>query len=156
MVDEMKRAEGPDRRADGVHSDASQIDAPSGTNVMHVVQSGETLAAIAEQYGTSEAALVTLNTILDPAGIKAGHELRIPAEGPGGTTEIGADGNIQARGSDSAAYTVGTDETLDEIAARFGTSVDALRRLNALGETATVQADQQILVPAGPHSTNRA
>lgn len=155
VVDETNRGDGPDRRPDGVHSDASQMDAPSGTNVVHVVQADETLAGIAAEYGTDVNSLITLNSIADPSSLHAGRELRIPATAPDGTIEIGADGNMQGRGSDTVAYTVGVDETLAEIAARFGTSEDALRRLNGLAANVTVRADQEILVPAGSGSTNQ-
>ncbi len=49
----------------------------SGT---HEVQPGETLWAIAQRYGTTVEALVTLNNLADPDLIVAGQRLRLPPE----------------------------------------------------------------------------
>ncbi|ACL22430.1 cell wall hydrolase [Desulfitobacterium hafniense] len=48
---------------------------------MIVVQSGDTLSAVAHRYGTTIAELMKLNTINEPNTIGAGQTLRIPAKG---------------------------------------------------------------------------
>jgi LysM repeat protein len=51
--------------------------------MMHVVRSGETLSAIANQHGTSVTALVRLNpAISDPNRIKVGQSINLPAANP--------------------------------------------------------------------------
>ena len=45
---------------------------------VHVVQPGDTLTSIAEQYGTTVQALVEANAIEDPDVIAVGQELTIP------------------------------------------------------------------------------
>jgi len=51
---------------------------PSPTPIIHVVQSGETLIAIALQYGVNVAALQSINGISDPAKLQVSQELIIP------------------------------------------------------------------------------
>ena len=48
---------------------------------MIVVQSGDTLSAVAHRYGTTIAELMKLNTINEPNTIGAGQTLRIPSKG---------------------------------------------------------------------------
>lgn len=51
--------------------------------MMHVVRSGETLSAIANQHGTSVTTLVRLNpAISDPNRIKVGQSINLPAANP--------------------------------------------------------------------------
>ena len=54
---------------------------PSGAVIVHVVQPGETLAAIAYRYGTSVQAIVQANGITNPDQIYAGQKLNIPTSG---------------------------------------------------------------------------
>ncbi|MBC8253178.1 MAG: LysM peptidoglycan-binding domain-containing protein [Ardenticatenia bacterium] len=57
---------------------------PDPVQTIHVVQPGETLSEIAEQYGVSVDALTAANGIADPHLIKIGQELIIP--GPASAT----------------------------------------------------------------------
>ena len=54
-------------------------------NQTYVVQAGDTLTAIALQFGTTVQALVTLNNIANPNLIYVGQVLQIPGGGTGGT-----------------------------------------------------------------------
>jgi LysM repeat protein len=51
---------------------------PSPTPIFHKVQSGETLIAIALQYGVTVAALQSANGISDPSTLQVGQELIVP------------------------------------------------------------------------------
>jgi LysM repeat protein len=51
---------------------------PSPTPIFHSVESGETLIAIALQYGVTVAALQSANGISDPSTLQVGQELMIP------------------------------------------------------------------------------
>lgn len=48
----------------------------------HVVQSGETLTNIAEQYGTTPESLLSLNNLTDPNHIRVGQRLRVTHTAP--------------------------------------------------------------------------
>lgn len=50
----------------------------SGSGVEHVVESGQTLSAIAQAYGVTVSAIVKANNITNPNAVKAGRKLFIP------------------------------------------------------------------------------
>ncbi len=52
--------------------------APTATPVTHTVQAGDTLAQIAQDYGTTTEALLEVNDIADPARIEVGQVIVIP------------------------------------------------------------------------------
>jgi len=114
------------------------------------VQAGETLAGIAAQYRVSEAELERLNMLTDPFHLRVGEELRIPERAESGATEVGLTSTGLAAGSSEVVYRVQPGETLAEIALRLGTTVETLARMNALDDPASVQAGQELLVPAAP------
>jgi hypothetical protein len=53
--------------------------APAPPSGQHVVEEGETLAAIAERYGTTVEELLRLNDITDPDSVPVGQRLVVPA-----------------------------------------------------------------------------
>ncbi len=60
---------------------AAAVSAPRSATLSHVVRPGETLSAIAAQYGLTEAALAQANGIANPSLIYAGQQLVIPTGG---------------------------------------------------------------------------
>ncbi len=65
--------------ASAAPEDAGIEEVPASTNnITHVVQAGQTLFSIAQQYGTTIAELQTLNNIANATRIFAGQELVIP------------------------------------------------------------------------------
>lgn len=90
---------------------------------VHIVQRGENLYRIAQQYGTSVNAIATANGILDPRFLEVGQRLLIPNAQPDNPGVI-------------TAHTVQPGETLDTIAIRYQTTADDLsRRNNVLNPT---------------------
>jgi LysM repeat protein len=53
-----------------------------GATIVHVVRVGESLSRIAARYGTTVAAIVAANGLLDPSVIQPGQELVIPVGSP--------------------------------------------------------------------------
>jgi murein DD-endopeptidase MepM/ murein hydrolase activator NlpD len=82
-----------------------------------VVQEGETLFYIAEQYGTTIETLQLLNGISDPSLLLVGQQLIIP--GGGGDTI-------------ATIHTIRVGDTLPGIAAIYNTTVDSLVSANGL------------------------
>jgi LysM repeat protein len=110
---------------------------PVGT---HVVARGETLGAIAEQYGLSVAQLARANGISDPSTVWAGSRLRIASHAP------------PAPGGGSGAtgtHRIAPGETLTGIAARYGTTVSALASANDLPSSHLIIAGRELEIPAG-------
>lgn len=52
--------------------------AASGTGVEHVVESGQTLSAIAQAYGVTVSAIVKANKLSNPNSVRVGQKLFIP------------------------------------------------------------------------------
>ena len=78
----------------------------SSGQVVHVVQSGETLSSIAAKYGVSEASIAATNGISDPNRIYAGQRLTIPSSGGVASTPdyVGGAKYIQIDLSDQWIY----------------------------------------------------
>ncbi len=89
---------------------------PPAPERTYTVRRGDTLWALARRYHTTVSELVRLNNIKNPDLIYVGQVLRLPAQDqPQGTL-----------------YTVRPGDTLWAIAARYGTTVTELVRLNSI------------------------
>ncbi len=55
---------------------------PDGTPLVHVVQRGESISLIAQEYGVTIEAIIELNELANPNVIVPGQELLIPAPPP--------------------------------------------------------------------------
>ncbi|MBE9507896.1 MAG: LysM peptidoglycan-binding domain-containing protein [Chloroflexi bacterium] len=107
---------------------------------VHIVQRGETLFAIAQQYGTTVDAITHANGISDPRQIYVGQRLVIP----GGAGEDGV--------QETEPYVVQTGDTLASIARRYQTTWQTLVHVNGLLSPNTIYAGQVIQVPSPPSS----
>lgn len=105
----------------------------------HLVAAGETLASIARRYGTTVEAIAQVNGITNPSQIFIGTQLTI------------AEGVAQSQPAEPTGislHTVESGETLAAIAARFGTSVQALIATNGIENPDLIKAGQQLSVPS--------
>lgn len=107
----------------------------------HIVSAGESLATIARRYGTTVAAIAQVNGITNASMIFVGTQLTI-AEGVAPT-----ENSATAPGGVST-HVVASGETLGEIAARFGTSVQALLSSNDIHDPNLIKPGQQLSVPS--------
>ena len=98
----------------------------------HVVQPGETLSAIADQYGASVADLAALNGIKDPNLIQAGTALTVS-----GSPSIPA----------VRSYTVQPGDSLSDIADHLGALVRDLVDLNGLANADQIFVGQVLSLP---------
>lgn len=125
---------------------------PSPTaSTSYQVVAGDTLAKIAARNGTTVAALVAANGLANPNRLQIGQSLLLPVaqSGPPPTpTGTPAAGPV-------ATHLVAPGDTLGSIAARFGTTVEAIKAANGLtsaliyvGTTLTIGA------PAPPPITS--
>ncbi|MCS7220114.1 MAG: LysM peptidoglycan-binding domain-containing protein [Anaerolineae bacterium] len=130
---------------------AHPLNRPSSGEVIHRVQRGETLAAIANRYRTTVAQLMAYNGLRNPNLIYVGQRLRIPTVAPASSTTSST--------SDSPATTEGQvhivrpGEYLALIARRYGVTVAALMRENGLRNSNLLYAGQRLRIPAGNSST---
>lgn len=120
-------------------SDSGRIDGEKRTTVRArtrtltvYVRAGDTLWAIAREYGTTVEAIVRENRIVDPNRIFAGERLRI---------------TLPARGSGEEIYTVRRGDTPISIAGKFGVTLSALEDRNGLERGETIYAGAKLSIP---------
>lgn len=115
--------------------------------VEHRVSSGETLGAIASQYGLSVSAVADFNNIRNRNRISIGQEILIPvSQAAAGSVPVRATADlVQGSGHSRGAqvtHTVRSGESLWTIARAYGTSVDALKRWNNLSSDRLDRGDR--------------
>lgn len=96
------------------------------------VRAGDTLWAIAREYGTTVEAIARENRIVDPNRIFAGERLRI---------------TLPARGNGEEIYTVRRGDTPISIAGKFGVTLSALEDRNGLERGETIYAGDKLSIP---------
>jgi LysM repeat protein len=134
---------------------------PGGAGSYHVVAPGETLYAIASQYGASIRVIAEANGLTSPFTIRVGQQLLIPTSNPpyAGPPQVdtygAAPGNFPAPNNsyqpapgNGSTHIVAPGETLYSIALQYGTSVDAVAGLNGIPYPYTIGIGQQLLIPA--------
>lgn len=125
-------------------SDSGRIDGEKRTSVRArtrtltvYVRTGDTLWAIAREYGTTVEAIARENRIADPNRIFAGERLRI---------------TLPARGSGEEIYTVRRGDTPISIAGKFGVTLSALEDRNGLERGETIYAGDKLSIPGASMS----
>jgi LysM repeat protein len=112
--------------------------APSSQPYVHVVQPGESLSQIAEQYGVSSTDIMDANGITDPNLIAAGQELIIPGYQPPSN---------QAESSAPVIHKVQVGETLSQIAQRYGVLMSAIMEANNINNPNLIRPGQELVIP---------
>ena len=112
--------------------------AQEGSEVTYTVQTGDTLTRIALKYNLRLAELAAYNDIANPNLILAGQTLRIPAPAP-----------LPASVGLAQTYTVKPGDTLGNIAARFGLTVDQLAAANNISNVDLIDAGQALTIALG-------
>lgn len=124
------------------------IPTPSAGGVIrHTVRQGETLLAIAGQYNVTVEDIQSANNITGVL-IRVGDELIIPVQLP----EVVENGDAPVEASGTMVesrfeYTVTPGDTVVSIAARFGSSVDAILRANGLSDQDFIRPGDVLVIP---------
>jgi murein DD-endopeptidase MepM/ murein hydrolase activator NlpD len=119
--------------------------AQESNQTIYVVQPGDMLSSIALRYGLTTAELATANGFINPDLIYVGLKLVIPpAAAATSTSKTAAIVN--------RLHTVQTDETLFNIAVRYGTSVQSFIETNQLDRSGFIIPGQQLIIPADARS----
>lgn len=88
-----------------------------GSDVVHVVEAGETLDEIAARYTSSTSAIASANSIADVDVIRVGQRLEIPGS---------------ASTPSASFHVVEAGDTLASIAARYGVTIDQVAEANGI------------------------
>ncbi|MDZ7836210.1 MAG: LysM peptidoglycan-binding domain-containing protein [Alkalibacterium sp.] len=113
----------------------------------YTVQAGDTLSAIAGQYGTTVDAIVSANSIADASFIVTGQTLTIPGTGGNGGGDSSPDGSNGSDGSQAATYTVQAGDTLWAVANEYGSTVDAIATENNISNPDLISIGQTSTIP---------
>ncbi|MEW5796393.1 MAG: LysM peptidoglycan-binding domain-containing protein [Candidatus Zixiibacteriota bacterium] len=115
--------------------------------VTHTIRKGETISSIAAKYGVSQYAILESNHLGRNARIIAGKTLIVPVplDREFARTTNGKNREYKAEGS---VYTVRQGDTMWDIARAFGTTVDALRRVNYIERGARIYVGQRLKLPS--------
>jgi LysM repeat protein len=129
----------------------------AGTPITHVVQPGESLTIIANQYNVTVDEILQANNIPNPNRIYRGQELMIwtPQSVAAAEPDSLAPELIEGVApTETLLYTVQAGETLGQIARRYGLDWQVLAQMNNLPNPDQVYAGQQITIPAVDSSGN--
>ncbi len=110
------------------------------TSTTHVVVEGDTLSAIADQYGATVEAIMEANDITDASLIFVGQELTIPAAAPSSGGSDGSD-------TGGRTHTVVEGDTLSAIADQYGTTIEAIMEANDISDASLVFVGQVLDIP---------
>ena len=106
----------------------------STASVVVTVEWGDSLSAIAEDYGVSVASVMEANGITNANSIFAGQELTVP----------GVSGPLQPAGP--VIVTVVSGDTLSEIASKYGVGLSVLMNENGITKPDAIYIGQKIRI----------
>jgi len=107
---------------------------------IHIVESGENLSSIAQEWGVTVSSIMEINEIEDADSIKPGQELKIPLRDQWNSDYP----------EDEGLYRVKKGDSLWKIAKIFDTTIDTLLELNPNLDPAKLKIGQMINVPSLP------
>lgn len=144
-----------DRFTDGILlNENSEVPLPDNTNkpsaggtTTITIQRGQTLSGIALEYNTTVQILVELNNIANPNLIYAGSTLIVSS----GESSIDTDGNST---SGQTIYVVQRGDTLNKIAAEFGTTARAIAVENNIRNINLIYVGQRLIIPTNRYDLN--
>ncbi|MGH2417941.1 MAG: lytic transglycosylase [Candidatus Limnocylindria bacterium] len=106
-----------------------------------IVQAGDTLTSISKRHDVDIPALVDMNDLADPNRIFPGQRLRIAAEAAAPAPA--------AAPAAPRVHTVSSGQNLTTIARRYGVTIAAIVKANAISDASRIYAGQRISIP-GP------
>lgn len=143
-----------------------QAPRPMADATTHIVKSGESLSKIAAQYGVSTRELAAFNQISNPNSLRVNQKILIPSGGAAPVRSAAAASAPSPAAAKPAidlskaeqVYVVQSGDSLSRIAAKYGTTVSALREANGLtGDR--IRVGDKLAIPSGskkPAATDAA
>lgn len=127
------------------NSSSSSSSTAATTVGTYTVKAGDTLSAIASRYSTSSSTLASLNSLSNPNLIYVGQVLKVSSNAStSSSTSSSANSNVTT----AASYTVKAGDTLSAIAAKYGTTYQALASTNSISNPNDIYVGQVIKVSA--------
>ena len=121
--------------------------ATSANPSTYTIQAGDTLSALAVKWNTTSDAIAQLNGVTDPTLLQIGQVLKVPGGSASGSA------SASSGGTSAGTYTIVAGDTLYALAAKWGTTSDAIAQLNGITNPAGLQIGQVLKVPGASTST---
>ncbi len=123
--------------------------APPATPSEYTIASGDNFSTVAKKFHVSVKALMDANPGVEPTKLKIGQKINIPAAVAG--TAVPASPSYSpatptAPATGEQMYSVKSGDSLTKIASHFGTTVKAIRSVNAL-KTDRIVVGQKLKIP---------
>jgi LysM repeat protein len=126
---------------------------PTG-GATYTVAAGDSLAAIADRFGTTVEAIVEANDIADPTRLAVGQVLAIPGASEGEGEVLGATEEPPATATpepperpEGEVYVVQAGDIPETIAAQFGITAEELMAANGITDPTSLQIGQEMVIP---------
>lgn len=107
----------------------------------HTVKSGETLSAIAKDYGTTVGDIMRLNDMNVDSKLLIGAKIKIPASGK----KVVKTGEKVVKTDNT--HTIQSGETLSQLAEKYGTTVGDIMRFNGMNADSKLIVGEKIKIP---------
>jgi LysM repeat protein len=117
---------------------------PTPTDVVYVVESGDTLFSIAEQFGANVCLIMAVNNITDPSVLSVGQSLIIPPDDVELPTPTPLPTGLP-RGA-RVEYIVQCGDTLDSIAAKFNSTGEDIASENDIDDPLSIRIGDVLIV----------
>ncbi len=135
----------PDITADGVPT-------PTPEPFVYVVEEGDSLGSIAQQFGVSAVSIMEANNLQNPNNVFIGQRLSIPNYVPpnsnvnNSNANSGSDGGEQT-GGEGVSHVVQPGETLSGIAQKYGVDANTLAEANNIANRNQLRVGQKLTIP---------
>lgn len=127
------------------NSSSSSSSTAATTVGTYTVKAGDTLSAIASRYSTSSSTLASLNSLSNPNLIYVGQVLKVSSNA---STSSSTSSSANSTVTTAASYTVKAGDTVSAIAAKYGTTYQALASTNSISNPNDIYVGQVIKVSA--------
>jgi LysM repeat protein len=117
----------------------------------HIIELGDTLSSIAEEFEVSIELIIAYNDIPDPNNIPIGTELTIPQPDSELPTSTPLPDDLVT--GDKIEYVVKLGDNLESIAAQFNTTADAIAEENEIEDQNNLWAGTVLIITVGPTPT---
>jgi membrane-bound lytic murein transglycosylase D len=132
-----------------------QVEVSTQEGKFYVVQPGDTLSGIADDYDSTVNELRKLNKLKRGKLLKVGMRIKVPSDDGGIPVAPDSDQVVPSRGPQAItpiAHVVKPGETLASIAQKYGVSVSSLQRANKLKSKSLLKVGLKLVIPV---SANR-
>jgi membrane-bound lytic murein transglycosylase D len=125
----------------------------SGLFVEHEVSKGQTLTYLSCRYGVPVSVIQEVNGLTNTNRLSVGQHLVIPANGSATENEPKVSSRkAEKKSSGNLKYIVKAGDTLSQLAVKFNTTTQEIRRLNGLKNSDYIKKGQSLQITSGAES----